>query len=87
MALPDTVVIGAGVIGLSSALAFQLEGYHVVVLDREGPAAGASAGNANAFALTDILPLASPCILRKAPKSLLDPLRPLSLPPFRRPTP
>jgi D-amino-acid dehydrogenase len=51
------------------------------VLDREGPAAGASAGNAGAFAFTDILPLASPGILRKAPKWLLDPLGPLTIPP------
>ena len=51
------------------------------MLDREGPAAGASAGNAGAFAFTDILPLASPGILRKAPKWLLDPLGPLSVPP------
>ncbi len=53
----------------------------VTVLDREGPAAGASAGNAGAFAFTDILPLASPGILKKAPKWLLDPLGPLSVPP------
>jgi D-amino-acid dehydrogenase len=51
------------------------------VLDRTGPAAGASAGNAGAFAFTDILPLASPGILRKAPMWLLDPLGPLSVPP------
>lgn len=80
-ALPDVIVIGAGVIGLSSALALQAEGRRVVVIDREGPAAGASAGNAGAFAFTDILPLASPGILRKAPKWLLDPLGPLSVPP------
>ena len=77
----DAVVIGAGVIGLSTALALQAEGRRVVVLDREGPAAGASAGNAGAFAFTDILPLASPRIIRQAPKWLLDPLGPLSVPP------
>jgi D-amino-acid dehydrogenase len=80
-ALPDVIVIGAGVIGLSAALALQAEGRRVVVIDREGPAAGASAGNAGAFAFTDILPLASPGILRRAPKWLLDPLGPLSVPP------
>ena len=81
MARPDVIVIGAGVIGLSAAIATQSRGLHVVVLDREGPAAGASAGNAGAFAFTDILPLASPGILKKAPKWLLDPLGPLSVPP------
>ncbi len=81
MSLPDVIVIGAGVIGLSAAIAAQVRGLSVTVLDREGPAAGASAGNAGAFAFTDILPLASPGIMRKAPKWLLDPLGPLSVPP------
>ncbi len=77
----DVIVIGAGVVGLSAAIAAQGRGLNVTVLDREGPAAGASAGNAGAFAFTDILPLASPGILKKAPKWLLDPLGPLSVPP------
>jgi D-amino-acid dehydrogenase len=81
MARPDVIIIGAGVIGLSAAIAAQARGLSVVVVDREGPAAGASAGNAGAFAFTDILPLASPGILKKAPKWLLDPLGPLSVPP------
>ena len=74
-------VIGAGIIGLSAALMAQARGLSVTVVDREGPAAGASAGNAGAFAFTDILPLASPGILKKAPKWLLDPLGPLTIPP------
>ena len=78
---PEVIVIGAGVVGLSAALALQARGLSVAVLDRTGPAAGASAGNAGAFAFTDILPLASPGILRKAPMWLLDPLGPLSVPP------
>jgi D-amino-acid dehydrogenase len=75
------IVIGAGVIGLSAALMAQARGLSVTVVDREGPAAGASAGNAGAFAFTDILPLSSPGILKKAPKWLLDPLGPLTIPP------
>ncbi|MBB3937657.1 NAD(P)/FAD-dependent oxidoreductase [Aureimonas phyllosphaerae] len=78
---PDIIVIGAGVVGLSAALALQGRGRRVAVVDREGPAAGASAGNAGAFAFTDILPLASPGLMRKAPRWLLDPLGPLSVPP------
>lgn len=79
--MSQVIVIGAGVIGLSAALALQARGVPVTVIDREGPAAGASAGNAGAFAFTDILPLASPGIMRKAPRWLLDPLGPLSVPP------
>ena len=81
MATPEVIVIGAGVIGLSVALAAQARGLRVAVIDREGPAAGASAGNAGAFAFTDILPLASPGIMRQAPMWLMDPLGPLSVPP------
>ena len=76
----DLIVVGAGVIGLSVALAAQARGISVTVVDRTGPASGASAGNAGAFAFSDILPLASPGILRKAPGWLLDPLGPLSIP-------
>lgn len=79
--IPDVIVVGAGVVGLSVALAAQARGLSVRVIDREGPAAGASAGNAGAFAFSDILPLASPRILRQAPRWLLDPLGPLSIPP------
>lgn len=81
MASPDVMVIGAGVIGMSSALALQSRGLQVTVLDREGPAAGASAGNAGCFAFSEIEPMASPATLLKAPKWLVDPLGPLSVPP------
>ncbi|WP_138934640.1 NAD(P)/FAD-dependent oxidoreductase [Roseovarius arcticus] len=74
------LVVGAGVVGLSIALEVQSRGLSVRVIDRTGPAAGASAGNAGAFAFADILPLASPRIMRQAPKWLLDPLGPLSIP-------
>ncbi len=74
-------VVGAGVVGLSIALALQARGLAVQVIDREGPAAGASAGNAGAFAFSEILPLASPRMIRQAPKWLLDPLGPLTVPP------
>jgi D-amino-acid dehydrogenase len=76
----DIIVVGAGVIGLSIALEAQAAGFHVIVLDRQGPAAGVSAGNAGAFAFSEILPLASPKMIRQAPKWLFDPLGPLSMP-------
>ena len=81
MTNPEVVVIGAGVVGLSIALAVQARGFSVRVIDRAGVCAGASAGNAGAFAFTDIFPLASPRVIRQAPRWLLDPLGPLSIPP------
>lgn len=77
----DVVVIGAGIVGLATAFHLLLEGRRVTLVERGGVAEGASFGNAGAFAFTDILPLASPGILRKAPKWLLDPLGPLAIPP------
>lgn len=77
----EIVVIGAGVIGVSCALELLRRGARVTLLDREGVAAGASRGNAGAFAFSDIIPLATPGIMAKAPRWLLDPLGPLSVPP------
>ncbi|MBB3770533.1 D-amino-acid dehydrogenase [Angulomicrobium tetraedrale] len=80
-AASDIIVIGAGIVGLAAAFHLIGEGRRVRLLERNGVAEGASYGNAGAFAFTDILPLASPGILRKAPTWLLDPLGPLSVPP------
>ncbi len=77
----DILVIGAGIIGISTALALQSAGRSVVVLDRKGVAGETSAGNAGAFAFPEVEPLATPGIMLKAPKWLLDPLGPLSIPP------
>ncbi|KPA20762.1 D-amino acid dehydrogenase small subunit [Shimia sp. SK013] len=81
----DATVIGAGIIGVSAALALQGRGLSVCLMDRQGVAAGASQGNAGAFAFSDIEPLATPGILRKAPRWLFDPLGPLSIPPTYAP--
>lgn len=75
------VVIGAGIIGISIALELVRQGHVVRVLDRKGVAAETSQGNAGAFAFADVMPLAAPGIMRKAPGWLLDPLGPLSIPP------
>lgn len=74
------IVVGAGIIGISVALELQTRGLKVRVLDRKGIAAEASEGNAGAFAFTDIIPLATPGVMRRAPKWLLDPTGPLSIP-------
>ena len=77
----DVLVIGAGIVGVAIALRLQQDGRDVLLIDRECVAAQASRGNAGALAFSDILPLASPGILRKAPKWLLDPLGPLTIRP------
>ena len=77
----DVIVIGAGVVGLSTAFSLVEAGKRVLILDRKGMALEASFGNAGALAFSDILPLASPRIMRQAFKWLADPLGPLSVPP------
>ena len=73
------IVVGAGVIGVNCAHALADRGHDVTIIDREGPAAGTSQGNAGWIAHTDIAPLASPKILRQIPGFLMDPLGPLAI--------
>jgi D-amino-acid dehydrogenase len=55
-------------------------GQSVLIIDRKGMAQEASHANAGAFAFADVEPLASLATLCQAPKWLLDPLGPLSMP-------
>ncbi len=78
---PEIIVIGAGIVGVTAALALQADGHRVRIIDRKGVAVETSRGNAGAFAFAEVEPLATPGIMRKAPKWLLDPLGPLSMRP------
>ncbi|MXN65455.1 FAD-dependent oxidoreductase [Stappia sp. GBMRC 2046] len=79
---PQSVhILGAGIIGLATAAVLIDRGFDVTVIDREGPGEGTSRGNAAAIAWTDVAPLASPGIWKKAPGWLLDPLGPLTVRP------
>lgn len=73
------IVVGAGVVGIATALQLRLAGCRVTLLDRGEPAMETSYGNAGAFAVSDIIPLAEPGVLRKVPGWMFDPLGPLAL--------
>ncbi|NKN36103.1 FAD-binding oxidoreductase [Agrobacterium sp. a22-2] len=77
----DVVVIGAGIIGAMSALYLQADGRSVTLLERGDVARGASQGNAGILAFPEIIPIPAPGIMKKAPRWLIDPLGPLSIPP------
>ncbi|MCP3056913.1 NAD(P)/FAD-dependent oxidoreductase [Aurantimonas marianensis] len=77
----DVAIVGSGIVGISIAHALVRDGLTVMLVDREGVACGASRGNAGALAYSDVLPLASPGIMRKAPRWLLDPAGPLTIRP------
>ncbi len=72
-------VIGAGIVGVSTAIWLQRDGHDVILIDREGPAAGASYGNGGVLASCSIVPVAMPGLLMKAPAMLMDPNQPLFL--------
>jgi D-amino-acid dehydrogenase len=75
------IIVGGGVVGIATAALLAEAGHNVTVIDRSGLAEETSKGNAAAFAFSDIMPLASPKILLRAPKWLLDPLGPLTIRP------
>ncbi|KJK48930.1 amino acid dehydrogenase [Lentzea aerocolonigenes] len=76
----SAVVVGAGVVGLSTAWFLQERGVEVTVVDRAGVAAGASWGNAGWIAPGLAIPLNEPAVLRYGLRSLLSPAAPLHIP-------
>ncbi len=75
------LVLGAGVVGLTSAWALHHAGWRVTVLDHSGPGAGASGANGAQLSYAYVQPLADPAIWRQLPKLLLDADSPLKLRP------
>ena len=73
------VVVGAGVVGLSCALAAQKRGWRVTLVDRDFEGDRASHGNAGGLAVSECLPLSLAGLGLKPVKWLLDPLGPLSI--------
>ncbi|RWB05117.1 FAD-dependent oxidoreductase [Mesorhizobium sp.] len=82
MAAAETVeiaIVGAGVIGLATALRLAAEGREVLLVDPNEPGSGASFGNAGTIAEYACMPVGNPAVLRALPKLLLDPDSPFSL--------
>ena len=71
------VVIGAGFCGLSSAIWLRRAGHKVTLIDKDGPGAGASFGNAGLLAQWAIIPVNTPGLARTGLKYLLNPKQPL----------
>ncbi|WP_371320767.1 NAD(P)/FAD-dependent oxidoreductase [Saccharothrix yanglingensis] len=76
----SAVVVGAGIVGLSTAWFLQERGVEVTVVDRTSIAAGASWGNAGWIAPGLAIPLNEPSVLRYGLRSLLRPDAPLHVP-------
>jgi D-amino-acid dehydrogenase len=71
-------VIGAGIVGMSSALHLQKAGFDIKVIDWRAPGTATSFGNAGAIVTSAIEPTSTPKVLQNIPRYLLDPelLRP-----------
>lgn len=76
------VVIGAGIIGLTTARALVEAGHRVTLIDRaDGPARGTSGQNGAQLSYGYVAPLASPALLPQIPGLLLSRDSPLRLRP------
>jgi D-amino-acid dehydrogenase len=75
----DITVIGAGIVGMSCARWLQRDGHAVTVIDPVPAGEACSGGNAGIIAMSSVLPLATPGMMRKVPGWLLDPLGPLTV--------
>ena len=72
-------IIGAGIVGVSTALWLQRDGHHVILIDRAAPGEGASFGNGGVLASCSIVPVTGPGLIRKAPYMALSRNQPLFL--------
>ena len=66
------IVIGAGIVGVSTAIWLQRSGFKVTIIDLKGPATGASHGNAGILAASSIIPVPNPSLIKKLPFYLLS---------------
>ena len=75
------VVIGAGIVGVASALELQRDGHRVTLLEPASPGGNQAASHGNGAWINpaSIIPMSMPGLWRKIPGFLLDPKGPLTL--------
>jgi D-amino-acid dehydrogenase len=77
----NIIVIGGGIIGLSSAYYLQKEGHQVTVVDQSGLNGGASYINAGYLSPSHLVPLSAPGVMKKGIKWMFNPSSPLYIKP------
>ena len=75
------IVVGGGIIGLSSAFYLHQEGHHVTILDQSAMNQGASYVNAGYLTPSHIVPLAAPGMAAKGLKWMFDSSSPFYIEP------
>lgn len=78
-------VVGAGMVGLSTAWFLQEQGVEVTVLERAAVASGASRGNAGWITPGISTPLPEPAVLKYGIRAILNPSSPVYVPPSLNP--
>lgn len=75
------VIVGAGIIGVSTAIWLRRSGIRVTLIDSELPGSkkSTSYGNAGVLAACSVAPVTAPGMILKSPKMLFDPNFPLFL--------
>ncbi|MFK5979992.1 MAG: FAD-binding oxidoreductase [Rhizobiaceae bacterium] len=72
-------IIGAGIVGVSTAVWLVRNGHDVILIDKSGPGEGTSFGNGGVLASCSIVPVTTPGLLHTAPGMLFNPNKPLFL--------
>ena len=72
-------IIGAGIVGICTAISLIERGVSVLLIDCNEPAEGASHGNAGVVSPWTCVPQSMPGLWRSIPKWLLDPTGPVAL--------
>jgi D-amino-acid dehydrogenase len=67
----QVTVLGAGMVGVSCALALQAKGWRVTLIDKRGPGEETSFGNAGVLSRSSLLPFNRPGLWRALPRMLL----------------
>lgn len=75
----EVTIIGAGIVGMCTAVTLQQRGWKVTVIDERAPGTGASFGNAGLISIDSCIPISMPGMVRKIPGWLTDREGPLSL--------
>lgn len=68
----NVVVVGAGIVGVSTGIWLRRAGAEVTIVDRQGPGEGTSHGNAGVLAAVSMVPVTTPSLIRKAPGMLIS---------------
>ena len=75
----DIAIVGAGIVGASTALWLQADQRRVLLLDRAPPGSGTSFGNACTLAHYGCVPINSPGIIRRLPRLMFSGDSPLRI--------